>query len=266
MNETQLWDILALAVEAAQRAGAATLAYFQADCSYELKPDGSPVTPADRAAEQRLRDCIEKFFPQHGILGEEFGEKPGSTPARWILDPIDGTVSFLSGVPLYSVLVGFEWEGDVLAGVIHLPALRETLYAARGLGCWWNGRRASVSQTRELSKARLSATSLQLFERTGRLGAYERLRAACLLDRGWPDAYGYACLATGRCEIMLDPVMHIWDNAALLPIVTEAGGTFTDWLGRPTHRAPEALATNGHLLPAVLDLLRGPAVPSDLRP
>jgi len=256
MNDQDLREILDFAVEAAQLAGALTLGYFGAGTPYELKADDSPVTAADRGAEQRLRELIEAAYPTHGILGEEFGEKPGSEPARWILDPIDGTYSFISGVPLYSTLVGFEWQGQMLAGVIHLPALRETVYAARGLGCWWNGRRARVSAVTDLSQARLSATSSKVFEQEGRLAAYARLRSACLAERGWADAYGYACLATGRVDIMIDPIMSVWDNAALLPIVTEAGGTFTDWSGNPTHTSADCVATNGRLHDEVLAMLR----------
>lgn len=257
MDAQELADILAFAVDAAQDAGTFTLDYFNADTPVELKADNSPVTTADRGAEERLRKRIAASFPTHGILGEEFGEELGREPARWIIDPIDGTFSFISGVPLYSVLIGFEWQGEMLAGVMHMPALRETVCAARGHGCWWNGRRARVSDVAELSQARLSVTSTKLFEQHGRMAAYDRLRAACRVDRGWADAYGYACLATGRVDVVLDPIMSIWDNAALLPVVTEAGGTFTDWSGNPTHTSSEALATNGRLHEHVLSTLRG---------
>ncbi|MCK4341203.1 MAG: inositol monophosphatase family protein [Phycisphaerae bacterium] len=255
MDERELREILDFAVESAQLAGTFTLGYFKADTPHEMKADNTPVTIADRGAEERLRQRIEAAFPTHGILGEEFGEKPGSTPARWIIDPIDGTMSFISGVPLYSVLVGFEWEGQMLAGVIHMPALGETVYAARGLGCRWNGRPAWVSNVSDLARARLVVTSVKTLYREGRGPAYERLRDACYIDRGWSDAYGYALLATGRAEIVLDPILSIWDTAALLPIVTEAGGTFTDWSGNQTHAAPEALATNGALFEAVMAMV-----------
>lgn len=259
MDAGELREVLAFAVAAAREAGAFTLAYFQTEVTVEQKKDGTPVTIADRGAEERLRRRIETAFPTHAIVGEELGEKPGTAPARWILDPIDGTFSFISGVPLYSVLVGLEWAGEMVLGVLHLPALGETVYAARALGCWWDGRRAHVSDTRDLARARVSATSTKLLQRHGRLAAYARLRAACAADRGWPDAYAYACLATGRVDIVLDPIMNLWDTAALEPIVTEAGGTFTDWSGRPTHAAPEVLATNGWLLEETLITLRGSA-------
>jgi histidinol phosphatase-like enzyme (inositol monophosphatase family) len=257
MNDQELRTILDFAVEIAQSAGTFTLGYFEAGLAIELKADNTPVTAADRGAEQLLRQRIEAAFPTHGIIGEEFGEKKGSSPARWILDPIDGTMSFISGVPLYSVLIGFEWQGDMLAGVIHLPALRETVYAARGWGCHWNGRPARVSEISVLKSARLVVTSAKAMYERGRGAAYERLLEACYTDRGWSDAYGYALLATGRVEIVIDPVMSIWDTAALVPIVLEAGGTLTDWSGQTTHTAPEVLATNGKLLSQVLAAIRG---------
>jgi histidinol-phosphatase len=252
----ELRDILDFAVDAAQMAGTFTLEHFDGATPFDVKPDNTPVTAADRAAEERLRKRIAAVFPDDGIVGEEFGEQRGTSPARWILDPIDGTVSFVSGVPLYSVLVGYEWNGEMAAGVIHLPALRETICAARGLGCRWNGRPARVSVVSDLARARLVLTSAKLFCQHGRGAAYERLRAACCVDRGWSDAYGYALLATGRAEIVLDPVVSIWDTAALLPIVTEAGGTLTDWSGRTTHTAPAVIATNGALFTAVMEKVR----------
>jgi histidinol phosphatase-like enzyme (inositol monophosphatase family) len=257
MERGTLLEVLDFAVESAQLAGALTLGHFNTGTVPETKADNTPVTVADRGAEELLRGRIEAAYPGHGILGEEFEEKIGTEPARWILDPIDGTMSFVSGVPLFAVLIGFEWEGQVLAGVLHLPALGETLYAGRGLGCRWNGRRARVSPVSQLSEARLVATSAKSMYEQGRGAAYERLRDACYVDRGWSDAYGYALLATGRCEIVLDPVMSVWDTAALVPIVTEAGGTLTDWSGVADHRRPEVVATNGHLFEAVMEKIGG---------
>jgi histidinol-phosphatase len=257
LDAKTLRETLDFAVESAQLAGAFTLGYFNASPPVELKADRTPVTAADRGAEERLRQRIERAFPTHGIVGEEFGVKAGTDPARWILDPIDGTVSFICGVPIYAVLVGFEWEGEAVAGVIHLPALGETVYAAKGLGCRWNGRPAHVSNVKDLSEARLVYAGIRHARKFGKGPEVERLLAACGTERGFCDAYGYALVATGRAEISLDPVMALWDTAALLPVVTEAGGTLTDFSGTATHTAPEALATNGHLFDAVLRTVRG---------
>lgn len=255
-NGPDLREILDFAVEAAHLAGALTLGYFNTGTPAELKQDRSPVTAADRGAEELLRRRIERAFPTHGILGEEFGETRGSAPSRWILDPIDGTFSFISGVPLYSVLIGYEHAGEMLAGVIHMPALRETVYAARGLGCWWDGRRARVSQVDDLAQARLLTTGTKSMYAQGRGAAYERLRDQCLADRGWCDGYAYALVATGRAEIALDPIMNIWDVAALLPVLLEAGGTLSDWAGNSSQHITEAVATNGRLFDAVIGAIR----------
>jgi len=257
LDEKTLRDVLDFAVDSAQLAGAFTLGYFNASPPVELKADRTPVTAADRGAEERLRQRIESAFPTHGIVGEELGVKEGSEPARWILDPIDGTFSFICGVPLYAVLIGFEWEGEAVAGVIHLPALGDTIYAARGLGCRWNGRLARVSGVRELSEARLVFASSKAAESYGKGPEFARLLAAAGNDRGFCDAYGYALVATGRAEIAIDPRMALWDTAALFPVITEAGGTLTDWNGNATHTAPEAVATNGHLFSSVMGALRG---------
>lgn len=255
LTTSEVAEYVTFAVDIARSAGELTLKYFQQGTPVEFKADNSPVTIADRRAEELLRSRIEKEFPAHGILGEEFGEQPGSAPARWIIDPIDGTYSFVSGVPLYSNLVALEWADEAIVGVINLPAIGEIVYAGRGLGCKWNDQVCRVSEVQDLSKARLATTSTKLIEQHDRENAYRRLRAACASERGWCDAYGYALVATARTDIMLDPIMSIWDTAALYPVITEAGGALTDWQGTATHTAPEALATNGKLHRAVLDTL-----------
>ncbi|MBL8878199.1 MAG: inositol monophosphatase family protein [Phycisphaerales bacterium] len=268
MDSAQLREILAFARDAAIAAGEFTLRHFHRDVSIEYKADQSPVTIADRGAEELLRERIARAFPSHGILGEEFGETRGRDPARWILDPVDGTYSFVRGVPLYCNLIGFEWQGEAVAGVIHMPALGEMVVGARGLGAsWcvrgshgggsrggWTERPARVSDVRELSQACVIATGVKNQYKFGRGAIWERVMHACQADRGWSDGYAYALLATGRVEVVLDPKMAIWDTAALLPVVTEAGGTITDWTGRPTHDGGEAIGTNGHLLDHVMEM------------
>ena len=252
---------LALAVEAARGAGRVTLEYFRRDdLDVELKCDDTPVTAADRRAEQYLRQRIAAAFPQDGILGEELAEQPGTSGFRWILDPIDGTKSFIHGVPLYSTLVGVEFEGQSVLGVIHVPALDESVYAARGLGAWYchaqePPRRAHVSQRQPLGSALFVTSEVINFDRHGRRGAYDRLQAAARLTRTWGDGYGYLMVATGRADVMVDPIMALWDAAPLPPILEEAGGTFTDWQGNPAYQAGEGVATNGLLLEEVLGLV-----------
>ncbi|PMP85678.1 MAG: histidinol phosphate phosphatase [Roseiflexus castenholzii] len=239
------------AADLAWHAGRLTLRYFQTGITPDIKEDRTPVTIADREAEQVMRRMIEARYPHHSILGEEEGETRPGASHRWILDPIDGTKSFVQGVPLYGVLVGLERDGEAVVGAVSFPALGDFLTAARGQGCQWNGRQARVSQVREVRQATLLSSDAESMAPRGRLAASVRL------VRTWGDAYGYSLVATGRAEIMLDPVMSVWDCAALFPIVTEAGGTFTDWNGAPTIHAGEAIGTNGLLLEQVLNIIRG---------
>ena len=256
MSDPSLRELLDVAVEAARAGGARTLPYFNAGTTVEWKQDGSPLTQADRESERAIRDVIGRAFPSHGILGEEEGETAGSAPYRWIVDPLDGTRTFVRGVPLYGTLVGLEVRGEPSVGVVYLPALDELVAAGRGLGCTWNGRPCRVSTTARLDEALVAVTD----ERTARRrsAAYLRLAEASALQRTWADCYAYVLVATGRAEVALDPIMNVWDCAALLPIVEEAGGRFTDWRGRRTIHGGEAVATNGALHDSVLALLADP--------
>jgi histidinol phosphatase-like enzyme (inositol monophosphatase family) len=257
MTSESLRTLLDFGIDIAWQAGRITLEYYQTGVVPETKADASPVTIADRRAEEFLRKMIAERYPSHGILGEEYGETNLGASHRWILDPIDGTKSFVHGVPLYGVLVGLEREGEPVLGVINHPALDELTAAATGLGCTINGRRARVSTTGMLSDALLNCSDLaDLQARAPR--AYARLVQTVKYARTWGDCYAYTLIASGRAEIALDPRMNVWDNAPLLPILEEAGGRFTDWAGQATIHASNAVATNGLLHEAVLEILREP--------
>jgi histidinol phosphatase-like enzyme (inositol monophosphatase family) len=256
---------LAELLEAAERfavaAGALTLKHFGALLAAEAKSDGSPVTIADREAERYLRTQIRTAFPTHTILGEEFGEEAGSAPVRWILDPIDGTRGFMRGVPLYGVLIGIEVEGEAAVGVAHFPPLGETVSAANGLGCRWMVRGASearparVSEITGLSDAAVLVTDPRVALSPSLGEGWKRLAAQVDLARGWGDAYGHLLVATGRAEIMVDPILASWDAAPFLPILREAGGRFTDFSGVETIHGGRGVSSNGHLHAEVLALL-----------
>lgn len=249
-------DDLAFATETAWQAGQLTLGYFQTDLHLDFKEDDSPVTVADRKAEELIRARIAERYPQDGIIGEEFGEDAArQSERRWIVDPIDGTRSFVRGVPLYAVLVALEVGDQVPVGVAYFPALGEMLAAADGLGCWWNGRPARVSGARNLAESLISHTDPVTFAQFGRGEAWQRFQACGATLRGWSDAYGHMLVATGRAEVMLDPIMSIWDCAPFLPILREAGGYFGDWSGNPTIRGNEAMSTTPALLSDVLSLI-----------
>jgi histidinol phosphatase-like enzyme (inositol monophosphatase family) len=247
-----LEELLDFAVRVAREAGEVTLKYFRSTLAPDRKGDGSFVTAADREAERLIRSRLEKKFPEDAIHGEEEGERVGQSGRRWIIDPIDGTYSFVHGVPLYGVMIGMESAGEVRLGVVNLPAMGEMIYAARGLGCFWNGARARVSATATLEEALLLATDFGTCEQYGFGEAAKRLESRVGARRSWGDCYGHVLVATGRADVMLDPVMNVWDCAALAPIVEEAGGTFTDWNGERTIRGGNAISTNGTLFDAVM--------------
>jgi histidinol phosphatase-like enzyme (inositol monophosphatase family) len=247
----------------AQQAGELTLRYFYDTdkLAVEKKTDESPVTIADRETEQLLRQRIAERFPDDAIVGEEFPNTEGTSGFCWFLDPIDGTKSFIHGVPLYSVLIGLEKEGQCVGGVIALPALHELVWAGSGLGTWHETNRGKpkrcyVSHCCNLAEATFLTSELQTFDNTSRREAYHRLEKSTQLSRTWGDAYGYVLVATGRADVMVDPQMSDWDTAPLLIILEEAGGRFTDWKGTATIFGKEAVATNGILHDEVLALLK----------
>ena len=252
-----LQPYLTFARQLAYRAGRITLSHYHKGIQHDLKQDESPVTAADHATEEFIRGEIERTYPSHAIVGEEFGEKAGEgNPFRWFVDPIDGTKSFMKGVPFYSVLIALEIEGISRVGVACFPALDEILYAADGLGCWWNGKRTRVSDVSDFKHAVFSYTSWSGFHTLKRHKVFERLHKECFYGRGWGDAYGYHMVATGRADIMIEPAINIWDVAPFPAIFREAGGFFGSWDGKEGHRHGEGLACNAALKPKLVKLIR----------
>jgi histidinol-phosphatase len=254
--KSELNELLQFAVELGRGAGEITLEYFRKDPETETKSDGSYVTIADRHAESYLREEIGKRYPDDGVVGEEELEQRGLSGRRWIVDPIDGTFAFVHGVPFYGVLIALEIEGEPVLGVVNMPALGEIVYAAKGIGCFLNGEPASVSKSAELKDALLLATDFTSCAKHGFGHAAELLQGRAKASRTWGDCYGYVLVATGRADVMLDPVMNLWDCAPLLPIMEEAGGTFTDWRGVRTISGGNSIATNGLLFDEVMRLVR----------
>ncbi len=252
MRDDELQDLLDFGVRIASEAGEITLRYFRKKFQTRLKGKDNFVTQADVEAENFLRAEIATRFPKDAIIGEEGGEREGTSGRRWIIDPIDGTYSFVHGVPLYGVLIGVEIEGEPSVGVINMPALGEIVYAAKGMGCFWNGEQARVSQTAALEDALLLSTDFGSCARYGFGAAADELQRKASMRRTWGDCYGYVLVATGRADVMLDPSMRVWDCAALLPIVEEAGGTFTDWRGSRTIHGGNAIATNDLLFEEIM--------------
>jgi len=252
-----------LAVEAAERAAAIAQGYFPdgdpADFAahIEWKLDRSPVTVADRAAEAFLRNRIINAFPNDAFLGEEYGEKPGDSGYRWIVDPIDGTRNYMRGMPLWGSLVGVEYRGEAIAGAAVMPSLGHTYRALRGDGAFRNDRRLRVSDTATLEDAVLTCSSLSGFFKAGREIQFLELARRTQRQRAFGCLYGFVLIAEGAADVMVEQGVHVWDVAAVAPIIEEAGGRFTDWNGQSTIHRPDVIASNGKLHDAALRILKG---------
>ncbi|MCW3814876.1 histidinol-phosphatase [Micromonospora sp. DR5-3] len=263
-------DDLALAHLLADAADAVSTARFGAlDLRVEAKPDLTPVSDADTAVERRIRDLLAEHRPGDGLLGEEYGEQPatGADGRRWVVDPIDGTKNFVRGVPIWATLIALL-EGDrPVLGLVSAPALGRRWWAALGAGAYAGpdlatGAPIRVSAVGALADASFCYSSLTGWEEAGRLDAVLQVMRDAWRSRAYGDFYGYMLLAEGALDVMVEPELSLWDIAALVPIVTEAGGTFTDLSGRPAPAGGEnsAIATNGALHGDILARLGRPAV------
>jgi histidinol-phosphatase len=248
-------SLLQAVTELARVAGDEANRFFRTAVAVEIKGDGSPVTAADRAAETVARDWIRARFPDDGILGEEFGLERPHAPRRWVLDPIDGTKSFIAGVPLWGTLVAVVEGETVLAGAVYAPPTNEMLSAAPGLGAWFNDHRTYTTTTAVLSAATLLTTDDRFPGRPQRQARWQTLANATRIVRTWGDCYGYLLLATGRADIMVDDRMNPWDAAAVQVVIEEAGGRFTDFRAQPTAFGGDSIATNAALDSSVRDIL-----------
>jgi histidinol-phosphatase len=252
-------DLMQAAAEVAQLAGAAALRHFGSALTIEAKGDGSPVTDADRDAERAAREWIERRFTGDGIVGEEFGAAEGSSGRRWFIDPVDGTRTFVRGVPLWATLIGVVEHDRAIAGAAYFPALGEIAAAGAGCGAWWNGVRCRVSAVARIEDAAVLTTDLRLARAEARRESWSRLAERASFGRTWGDAYGYLLVATGRAEAMMDARVQPWDVAPFQVLIEEAGGVFTDWTGAPTIFGGSAIATNLALAAEVRAALALPA-------
>lgn len=260
-RETQS-TLLQATAEVAQLAAHTAMQWYRQTLDVESKADGSPVTIADREAERVARAWLAERFPNDGLVGEEFGEERPQAARRWILDPIDGTKSFVRGVPLWGTLVAC-CEGDtVLAGAACFPAVNEIVVAAQGEGCWWNDSRAQVSTVNTLAQSTALITDERFPDHPARRAQWRALAQRARIVRTWGDCYGYLLVATGRAELMVDDIANSWDAAAVYPIITEAGGVFTAWNGEDTAFGGSIIATNANIAAATRAILGDHNVPT----
>jgi histidinol-phosphatase len=253
-------DDLALALELADIADVVTMKRYRAhDLAVETKPDMTPVTESDRAAELALRDRIAKVASGDAVIGEEFGGSDSKGRRRWILDPIDGTKSYVRGIPTWSTLIGLQVDGEVMVGVCSMPALGRRWWASRGDGAFADGARVHVSALPVLDNATMAWSGIEDWDAIGRLDPIVELARACWRTWGVGDAWQYMLVAEGCAEIASDPQVSIWDLAALQVIVEEAGGRFTDLAGARTISGGSSLASNGLVHEAALAIIGDPA-------
>jgi histidinol phosphatase-like enzyme (inositol monophosphatase family) len=226
-----------LAATLSDAAGELLMSYFESGrCVTEHKRDGTPVTDADRGAETLIRGAISEHFGRDGLLGEEHGTKAGDSGFTWVIDPIDGTMSFIHGVPVFGSLIGIEYGGRPVAGVMDFPALGERAWASLGQGAWHTvgGKppaRAGVSDTSHLEQAMVCTTSYDYYRGFPWEEAYVAVARAAKHTRGWSDCHSELLLVTGRIDAVVEPVLNPWDISAIIAVLQEAGGRFTDWRG-----------------------------------
>lgn len=245
-----------LAIDVARKAGDLAKKYFDEGFEIEWKADQSPVTVADKQAEELIRSTIKKHFPGDGFLGEEYADEPSTSGFRWVIDPIDGTRAFVRNIPIWGTLLGLEYQDDPIAGVAYAPALGNLWRALRGDGAYRDDRKILVSDTLALDQAYLSYSGVNWFRTSGHLERFTQLCNATERQRGLGDFYGFTLVAQGSVDVMVDHGVHAWDIAALIPIVEEAGGRFTDWSGKRTIHSPDVVACNIALHSPVLSILQ----------
>ena len=248
------------AIEAARAAGEITLRYYRGGFDVMIKPDQTPVTQADREAEQAITAILRGAFPDHGVLGEEFGQQ-GPTDRRWIIDPVDGTMNFIRHIPLWAVLIALEEHGEITTGVVLNPVSGELLSARKGEGAFAGDERLAVSDCGEMKDALLLHSSLNFLRDAGAWDGFVRMVDACGRTRGFGDYYGYGLVAQGCAEIYAEADLKIWDWAPMKILVEEAGGRLTDFAGAAGSADGTVLATNGRLHAEAIRLLGAPRRP-----
>jgi histidinol-phosphatase len=259
------WLVFALAC--CDAADAIALEHFRRDLVIETKPDRTFVTQADTAIESAVRGLVTATYPGHGLVGEEYGTEEGTGTIRWYIDPIDGTHNFMRGVPLFGTLIAVEEDGEIAAGVMSAPAMGERWYARRGGGTWAVGsvgpdagrpRRVGTSRVATIEDAHILYSSPFDIEQSGAAPGFATLVRSAWRDRGFGDFWGYALVAEGAAEAMVEVGPNSWDIAAPSIVVEEAGGRMTDISGVRTIHGGNALASNGILHDEIVARLRGP--------
>lgn len=273
MGQDPVKDRLTIALHGAEEAGKHSLKLYQNPSLHvEIKPDGSPVTSADKEGEKIIRAAISQTYADDAVLGEEHGDTPGTSGYRFIIDPIDGTRSYAAGIPTYAVLIGVQdtRTNDIVAGVAHFPALRETLWASAKGGAWWKTATGEIrhaemqeagdpgSTNIDLSRAHIQTASIQSYRKQNRASAFDMLSTKATRFHGWNDAFSFALVGTGRANAVVGFAFSLWDVAPFAIFFEEAGGKLTDWKGGDiTQRAKTAVGAATKTHAELVKVLRG---------
>ncbi|MFY9262680.1 MAG: histidinol-phosphatase [Actinomycetaceae bacterium] len=261
MTRTRISDDLQVAAGIIDQVDQFTLARFQAnDLQVETKPDMTPVSDADKGAEKIIREKLRQYRSRDAIFGEEQGQTAGLSGRRWIIDPIDGTKNFVRGVPVWATLLALEEDGEIVLGIVSAPALGRRWWAGKGLGAhtgksWANSKQIHVSQVKEIEDASLSYSSLDGWADRKQLRAFLNLMQKSWRTRAYGDFWSYMLVAEGAVDMAAEPELELYDMAAIVPIVTEAGGRFTSLDGEDGPWGGHAIASNGLLHDAALEIL-----------
>jgi len=242
-------------MELADAADRISMQHFRRDLQIEQKPDRTFVTQADTAVEREMRERIAARYPGHGVLAEELGDRTAEREVRWIIAPIDATHSFMRDIPVFATLIALERAGTLELGVISAPAMNERWHAVRGSVAWSRNRRLHVSKIARLEDAQIFYASRSAFLAVGKARGFDAVVKDAWRDRGFGDFWGYALVAEGAGEAMIEPELQPWDLAAPLIVIEEAGGRLTDWSGRRTYAGGNAVASNGFVHEAILERL-----------
>ena len=251
----ELQEIIDTACDIAERASEIALSYFRQAILIEMKENMTPVTIADKKTEEMIRKELTLAFPGFGICGEEFGEEGADAELVWTVDPIDGTRSFIKGIPLFGTLLGLMQHGEPIGGVMILPALRESYMAAKGMGTFCNGHQLHVSQKAAIESAFISVGDTDCFEASNTTRTLSNIIAKAELVRGYTDCFGHSLVLRGGIDAMIDPVVNLWDIAPLACLVKEAGGEYYSFSGETTIRAGNFITSGAPLKPEILSLL-----------
>ncbi|MGC8594179.1 MAG: inositol monophosphatase family protein [Candidatus Kryptoniota bacterium] len=256
MSQKKEFNIeLEFALKLAKLSESVTMKYFHSSFRVYYKNDSSPVTIADRKCEKSIKREIKRTFPHHDFYGEEFGESTSDSEYRWIIDPIDGTKNFTRGIPFWGTLIALEYRGEVVVGVVKMPGIKETYYAAKGLGAFLNRKRLKVSKVKDISRAVIVHGGLKYFMGSEHEKRFLELISGAYHDRGFGDCFGYTFVASGRAEAMVDPLIKPWDVAAVKILIEESGGIFSDFKGNKTIYGGTGLAANPYVHEKILKII-----------